>query len=473
MRKLARAVAWIGLLTAALWLVYGRGTVGYDAAYALLWGDQLASWSKPVLASTFAPTPHPLAILVGASLSIFGSHADEVLTLLQLVLLAVLGGLAFRLGRELFSAAVGAVFALLLLTLPAFVNSTQLALIDVPFLALVIAAAIHIVGSRPRPHLALALLLAAGLLRPEAWALSLAYGGYLLYQSQATSTRAKTVLLMTAAPLAWVGFDLAATGDPFFSLHGTRHLAAELDRYRDPGTAASAGPAFLRVLLGQTLLIGGLVGLVMTVALQRQKTFPVAGALAVGLLSFVALGAAGLPLVARYIVVPAAILCLYAAILLAAWPALPRRSAARVAWTACAAGFATALLIGVSQQRREIHAVAVNVESVQRTLSDLERLTQQLPQGKQLIGCGPIVVDDFRIVPHLGLWLGLGPEAFAIVSAQDQPPLGSRLTIDRIRPATSGAIEEAKTGHRNSEARFESPRHMWRVRSKCPSVRVD
>ena len=78
--------------------------------------------------------------------------------------LGALGWLAFRLGQALYSARIGALFALLLLTRPLLVLETGQAVIDVPFLALVVAAMLA-EARRPRSGWTVPILLfAAGLL---------------------------------------------------------------------------------------------------------------------------------------------------------------------------------------------------------------------------------------------------------------------------------------------------------------------
>src|SRR3954453_5408938 len=107
-----------GLLTAvvlavAARLVYGRGTLGYDAAWAVLWGHQLASGRLPDLDAAGAPTPHPLAIVVAAVIAPVGSSVSIALSWLAFGALGVTG---FALGSALYLRWVGAMFAALLLT---------------------------------------------------------------------------------------------------------------------------------------------------------------------------------------------------------------------------------------------------------------------------------------------------------------------------------------------------------------------
>ena len=77
----------------------------------------------------------------------------------------------------------------------------------------------------------MALLAAAGLLRPEAWVLAGLYWLWCLPGS-ALRARAGLLALAAAAPLLWCLVDLAVTGDPLFSLTNTQALSDSLDRER-------------------------------------------------------------------------------------------------------------------------------------------------------------------------------------------------------------------------------------------------
>ena len=69
-RPVRRAAVAIVATAVAARLVYGRGTLGYDAAWALVWGNEL--FDGPALDAPGAPTPHPLAILVSAVIAPLG-----------------------------------------------------------------------------------------------------------------------------------------------------------------------------------------------------------------------------------------------------------------------------------------------------------------------------------------------------------------------------------------------------------------
>jgi hypothetical protein len=235
------AILWISLTALVLWAVYGTGYVAYDGMYSLVWGADLAHGQQPDLEVPVAPTPHPLANLMGALLSPFGDGAPAILLGAVMLSFGLVGWAAVGLGRALFSWPVGLGFAFVLLTRELLVNEALQASIDIPFLALVLWAA-ALEARKPRRGAAVLVLLGlAGLLRPEAWFLAAVYWFYLW--PQATSKRRTALALLAAsAPLLWASFDLVVTGDPLFSLHGTQDLAAELDRPRRVGVAFEAMP---------------------------------------------------------------------------------------------------------------------------------------------------------------------------------------------------------------------------------------
>src|ERR1700742_1709792 len=223
-------VSAILVLTATALALYGRGAPGYDGSYAVLWGAQAASGDLPDYIAPFAPTPHPLANLVAMPLSLLGGAGLGAYVLIVVLSFAALTWFAYLLGARLFSPAVGALFALIVFTRPTLVNEALQGLVDIPFLTLVLAAGAVEAGERRRPCLVLVLLGAAGLLRPEAWPLAALY--VLWTWRRDAGERALKVVLAAAPPVIWALSDLIITGDPLYSLHGTRELAAALERPR-------------------------------------------------------------------------------------------------------------------------------------------------------------------------------------------------------------------------------------------------
>ena len=68
-----KAIGWTLLLGLVAWALVGRGLVNYDTLYALVWGRDLTHGTLPDYDVSLAPTPHPLATLAGAVLSVLGA----------------------------------------------------------------------------------------------------------------------------------------------------------------------------------------------------------------------------------------------------------------------------------------------------------------------------------------------------------------------------------------------------------------
>lgn len=311
----ARA-GWIvvPVLAVALWIVYGSGYVDYDALYALLWADDIAELHRPPdMEATHSPTPHPLHTLVSIPLSLFGSGALDGLEALSVLSFAALGWFAFLLGARLFGPVAGVVLALVLLTRPVIVNQALTANIDVPFLALVLAA-LAMEAHRPRRGWpVLAALALAGLLRPEAWLLSLAYLAWLMWEDRDARAHAGEIALALSAPVAWTAFDLVLTGNPVHSLSHTSDAATRIGRPQGPVRAVRLAPGYLADFLTVPLVLAGVAAAVAALWLRvRQAYLPIVLGL-LGGLGFLFLGFADLPLLARYLALPSAMLALLVA----------------------------------------------------------------------------------------------------------------------------------------------------------------
>ena len=159
-------------------IVYAPWFLNYDARYALVWARDLARGLTPDYEAPFAPTPHPLETLVSLVAVPFGTGGDAIMLWATLLAFGALVWLAYRLGAELFSPAVGVVTALVVLTRPALERDALIGYQDTAF-ALVIVWAVLLEARQARRGVPVLLLLAlAGLMRPEAWALA---GLYTLY----------------------------------------------------------------------------------------------------------------------------------------------------------------------------------------------------------------------------------------------------------------------------------------------------
>src|SRR4051794_32550118 len=203
----------------------------YDSYYSMLWGREVLDLQAPFFQGFRVPTEHPLAIAAGAIVSLLGEGGDRVWVAMTLGCFLWLVWGIYRLGQIAFTPLVGAIAAGLLLTRFDFAFLAARGYIDVPYMALVVWAAV-LEWTRPRRGTVVLLLLAAaGLLRPEAWLLAALYWCWLAWRAT-WPERIRYAALAAIGPVAWVALDAVVTGDPLFSLHHTGGLAEDLGRSR-------------------------------------------------------------------------------------------------------------------------------------------------------------------------------------------------------------------------------------------------
>jgi hypothetical protein len=390
----------------------------YDSYYALVWGRELLDFHLPSFEAYRAPTEHPLAVLFGAALSIFGDGADRLLILLTLLSLVALAAGTYSLGRICFTPFVGAIAAFLVLTRFDFPSLAVRGYVDIPFMAMVVWAG-ALEASRPRRGLSVFLLLAAaGLMRPEAWLLA---GLYFLWMSWDASwpERFRYAALAAIGPVLWVVTDFVVTGDPLFSLNSTQDLAAELRRQKSGSVVLDVLPQFLRETVKTPVFFAGLAGVAIGVW-KFPLRFVIPGVLfLVGSATFVATGLAGLSVIIRYLMVPSVMLCLFAAVALGGFTMLERGSRVRRAWAICAG---IAVVLGLAY-------TSVNPPSLERFDSELTfrgdvgdslkslLTTSAVKEGRR---CGPVSVPTHKLIPDTRWILDL-PEKDVIARSDPSP----------------------------------------------------
>src|SRR5436189_1191412 len=163
-------IDWLagGVIGAAIFAWFGHAFLNYDTFYALVWGSDLAHGRTPQYGVPVAPTPHPLAEVVGIVLSPFGSSEDLMLAIGLLALGMLIVGL-FRLGQELFGVWAGVLAAAIIATRVPILNFGIRGYVDLPTAAFVVWAVVLEARKPFRGAPVLILLGLAGLLRPEAW----------------------------------------------------------------------------------------------------------------------------------------------------------------------------------------------------------------------------------------------------------------------------------------------------------------
>jgi hypothetical protein len=418
-KRLLAPAATVIAVAVALRVALATDYLNYDARYALLWARDALRGFTPDYEAPFAPTPHPLSTAWSALAVPFGQSGDQLIVWLTLLAFGLVVYLAFRLGAELFSPAVGAVAAIVVLTRPALVRDAGLGYQDVPFAALVVGAAVLEARTPRKGGAVLVLLAIAGLLRPEAWVLAGLYWLY-LFPRLKTRERVNAALLVAAAPVLWALVDLAVTGDALHSLHGTSDLAEETGRRRDVGDAPYWTIQYYAYTLRQPLGVGIPIGVVF--ALRHRERFGRAAGLLLGLAAAMTLVFAlnpifGLPLIGRYVRTPSILLTVFFGVAVAGWALLEKGTERRV-WQALAALTVVVFCIFIPANVRQIDYQREIFHRNAKLYDDLRKVGHSREVRALVKRCGTIDTADHRPIAHLRYWLDTDPGSVRTVEGR-------------------------------------------------------
>jgi hypothetical protein len=408
----------------------------YDSFYALLWGRELLHAHAPDLAVYRAPTEHPLAIAFGALCSLFGASGPRLMIAGSIASFVALVAGTYRLGRVSFGPVVGWLAAALMLTRFFDENLTVQGYLDISYLALIVwALALEV--ARPRRGPVVFLLLAgAGLLRPDAWVLSGVYWLWCVWPRRDpaidNATRLRYLALALLAPVIWVLFDSAFTGDPLHSLHQTTELAGELERTQGVSGVLGSMWSFAVRIDKLPVVLGALAGIVLAVWLTPRRALIPLAALLVLLGVFVVEGALGASVINRYLLGAATVALVFAAVALGGWSMLERGSPLRVAWMAAAA---LLVVYGAANVLSTFH-----VSELSNTMAYHEDFHQGLARAlantrvkRTLARCPVLSLPDNKLVPDARWILASSPTAIVARSearseaAAGRPALAQRL----------------------------------------------
>jgi len=479
-RNWLRPAAWVAVVATLLLIVFPLGFPNYDTIYALVWGRELAHGMNPDYGAALPPTPHPLADLLGLVTTPLGGGAIDVTMVIAYLSLGLVAYLVYRLGALWFDRPIGALAAIFVLTRAPYLSNGLRAYVDLPYIALALGALL-IETKRPRAGWpVLALLIPAGLLRPEAWLFSLAYLAYLLLDPHKlftgdgdgesahktpeegvgtpleradtqkrglirprfvrargvpTPSPATLVLLALAAPILWALFDWVTAGSPTYSFTGTQETVETLARKTGPVDLVLYGPRALGEVMQWPGMVGALGGVVLAVAIlaARRRGSQLFGAygsrnLAIALIAAVlALGAfallacAGLAILARYTMLAGAVLAIFVALGLLGWRLLERGHPWRTPWQAFAALVALMFVVWGPNQYDLLSRVDTDLTNQGEIESDLGDLAES--GGFEPL-CLPISVPNHRAVPRLAFDLEVRPSRIVSSSEQRQPRRG-------------------------------------------------
>lgn len=402
----AEALLLAGALVAAvaLWALT-RTYPNYDSYYHLVWGREVLDGSAPSFLAYAAPTQHPLWVAFAAVLGLAGESADRLLVLFCLLAHVALIAGAYRLGAAVFGRWPGVLAALFVAASASFALYALRGYVDTPFLALVVWAAVLAAEGR-RGNAPLVLLVAAGLLRPEAWVMTGAYAAW-RWRGAGARRRLALVVATLAAPVVWALVDWLVTGDPLHSLHATSALAAELGRERGLANVPGAFVVFLAATVRPPVALLGVVGLVLAVRrLGLRRTVVPLGLMAVGVATFVGTGVVGLSILPRYLTVPAVALCLFAGYALAGFTELSPGETRR-RWQRASAVAVVLGVVGLALLRPSLGPVTDELRFLRGTHDDLVAVLDD-PRVRRAAACGPITFPNYRMVPDARWHLDAG-----------------------------------------------------------------
>jgi hypothetical protein len=445
--------AWVAAVTAALLLVFPVGFPNYDTIYALVWGRELAHGMSPDVGSALPPTPHPLTELLGLVTTPLGDGAITVTMVIAYASLGLVGFFVYRLGAIWFDRWIGAVAAAIVLTRAPFLSNGLRAYIDLPYIALCLAALL-VEAKRPRSGWPVLVLLAlAGLLRPEAWLFSVAYLAYLAIdpelwsegREKAPLERADTqnaglvrpafvrargaislpplwlVALALAGPVLWALFDAITAGSPTYSWTGTKETVETLERQTGPVDLVLYGPRRLGEVLQWPGMVGAVGGVALGLAFMRRRSALGVAAAALALGAFALLACGGLAILPRYTMLAAAVLAIFVGVGLLGWRLLAPGHPWRRRWQVFAGLVALMFLVWLPNQwdlDSRVDTDLTNQAQIEGDLTDL------VDSGAFEPLCGPVAVPNHRAVPRLAFGLDVRPTQIVSASEEEIPARG-------------------------------------------------
>jgi hypothetical protein len=172
-------------------------------------------------------------------------------------------------------------------------------------------------------------------------------------------------------------------------------------------------PRRLGEILREPGLLGAAAGGILVLAFMRKRAaLPIAAGFA-SIAAFCVLAAAGLPILGRYLLLPAALLAVFCGAGVFGWLQLAPEDPWRRRWAAIGGVVLAAFVVFAPSQANRMSDLRASMGTQSEILGDLHDITDDF-------GCEPVTVPNHRPVPHVALWTGIPPER--IVSAQLQQP---------------------------------------------------
>jgi hypothetical protein len=421
-RRALPALAVIVGVPALLWLLYRPSYVNFDARYSLLWARDILHGHTPDYTGAFAPTPHPLQTLISFPVLLAGDSSAKAMVALTLLSLGFLTWLVYRLGAELWNPAAGIVAAVVVATRPTLDRFALIGYQDLAFAALVVWALLLETRKPKRGTAVLIVLALAGLMRPDAWFLSVLYLAY-LWRDAEPARRAQLSALALLAPALWVAQDWIISGSPLHSLHGTKTLAGEVNRRRPPLSIPKRTAWYYELLLLWPLVAGVPIGLVFAWRHARRR-YALLVAAAVALTLFIVVTSViGLSLIQRYLVTPGALLTVVFGLGVFGWMKL-RPEKHRQAWKIVGLLSLALSVAYIPAQVSKLHSIKKTMNNEARNYADLKLVGDSAAVRARFEQCGTISTIGHKAVPDLRYWLDGPPRSVDLVEGSKKIKVG-------------------------------------------------
>jgi hypothetical protein len=176
-------------------------------------------------------------------------------------------------------------------------------------------------------------------------------------------------------------------------------------------------PRRLGEILREPALLGAAVGGALSLLWLRERARLGAIAGVLGIVAFSVLATAGLPILGRYLLLPAAILAIFCGAGLLGWMELAPDDRRRRPWQALAAITALTFVVFAPGQADRIRALRVALRIQDNIQADLRSLVKADVFAPP---CRTVTVPNHRPVPLLALWLDREPGS--VVSARAATP---------------------------------------------------
>lgn len=474
---------FIGLFVALVaFTIYRPVFPNYDTYYALIWGDEMAHLNLPDYFVNRTPTPHPLFNLYTAFLSFTGAAAIHILTIASLAMYVGLLYGVYKLVKLQVGTLV-AFFTLLVLLLRTDLMAFAFrSMLDIPFLLMIIWAAVLEV-QKPRRGLApLVLLTAAGLLRPEAWLMA---GIYWLWLALG-QVRPKLDLpgeqpsikqlfwygvLVISAPVLWLAWDWIVTGDALYSVHSTSEVAAQLKRTKSLPGAIIAIPKNISGTEQWVTFISGSLGFLLAFWVYRARMLMLAALGIVGVFTYLVISIAGLSVIPRYLVIPSIVLCFGVAFSVIGWERLegtPRKLGIALA--------VFTVLLGVARAPAYLdnfRALNTSTQQVSVTYSRIYNILDKPKVRKTIENCEPITAFTHETVPIIRYKLGLAKGEVPTTTALEHAPTKGTLLIQTsaLDPLQMTIVDRVLrkqwTGFHQPGFKFRGENRAWIIYTAC------